>query len=209
MAESAFDRDIAKMQKLFDFVKHEYDLYFAGARTEPPSKEKAELDRLVRFYGNNPANRLSQQFVFSSFSNKYNLHNELWNKWMRAKEDGLGVDPRLPAASRKARKALQDLERRAPAAEAPAAAGEKESAPAPAEAKARKADGPKNLRRLYEEFVNAKVLSGEIPDLDFPAFEQHIRSQREAILKKYEGKDVVFSVKNQNGRVSLRAKVVK
>ena len=208
MAESAFDRDIAKMQKLFDFVKHEYDLYFAGARTDPPSKEKAELDKLVRFYGNNPANRLAQQFVFSSFSNKYNLHNELWNKWLRAKEDGLGVDPRLPVASRKARKALQDLERRAPATPEPEASPDA-SAPTPGEAKARKAGGPRNLRKLFEEFMNAKVLSGEIPDLDFAAFEKHVRQQREAILKKYEGRDVVFSVKTQDGRVSLRAKVVK
>jgi hypothetical protein len=189
-------------------VKHEYDLYFAGARTDPPSREKAELDRLVRFYGNNPVNRLVQQHVFSSFSNKYNVHNELWNKWLRAKEDGLGVDPRLPAAARRARKALQDLERRAPAAPKPEE-GTAAPQPAPQEAKAPKAGGARNLRKLYEEFVNAKVLSGEIPGLDFAAFQEHVRQQREAILQKYEGRDVVFSVKVQNGRVSLRAKVVK
>jgi hypothetical protein len=208
VAENSFDSDISKMQKLFDFVKHEYDLYFAGARTEPPSREKAELDRLVRFYGNNPVNRLVQQHVFSSFSNKYNVHNELWNKWLRAKEDGLGVDPRLPAAARRARKALQDLERRAPAAPKPEE-GTAAPQPAPQEAKAPKAGGARNLRKLYEEFVNAKVLSGEIPGLDFAAFQEHVRQQREAILQKYEGRDVVFSVKVQNGRVSLRAKVVK
>ena len=210
MSEGNFERDMARMQSLFDQVKHGYDLFFSGARTDPPSRERAELDRMFKTYSNGPINRLAQQFLFSSFSNKYILHSELWNKWLRAREDGLSQDPRLPAAIRKAKRDLQDLERGR-------VASPSEPEPSPEEAErlsrqsppARQPQDGKNIRLLYDEFLNAKLQSGEMPELDFASFENHVARQREAILKKYQGKDVIFTVKNQDGRVSLRAKVVK
>ena len=36
-----------------------------------------------------------------------------------------------------------------------------------------------------------------------------MKQQREAILAKYEGKDVVFTVQSKDGKVSLKAKIVK
>ncbi len=206
MAETAFDKDMARMQRLFDQVKHEYDLFFAGSRKEAPLKERAELDRMVKFYANGTLNRLAQQFLFNSFSSKYNLQAELWNKWMRAREEGLVADPRLPSAARLARKALQDLEKQAPGSR-PAGPG----AQAPERPGVTAAHGPprRKLQRLYDEFVSAKIDAGEIPEWDYGSFEAHIEKQKEAILQKYQGKDVVFSVRNQDGRISLKAKVVK
>lgn len=201
MAETAFDKDMARMQRLFDQVKHEFDLFFAGARKEAPFRERAELDRMVKFYANGTLNRLAQQFLFNSFSSKYNLQSELWNKWMRVREEGLVQDPRLPAAERMARKALQELEKRAPGSRAEAP--DRPGVPPP------KASQKRNLQRLYDEFMSAKIDAGEIPEWDFASFEAHISLQREAILQKYQGKDVVFSVRTQDGRISLKAKVVK
>lgn len=202
MAETAFDKDMARMQRLFEQVKHEYDLFFAGARKEAPFRERAELDRMVKFYANGTLNRLAQQFLFNSFSSKYNLQSELWNKWMRAREEGLVQDPRLPAAARMARKALQDLEKRAPGSRGESAQ-DRPGEPPP------KASPHRKLQRLYDEFVTAKIDAGEIPDWDYASFEAHIGKQREAILQKYQGKDVVFSVRTQDGRISLKAKVVR
>jgi hypothetical protein len=48
-----------------------------------------------------------------------------------------------------------------------------------------------------------------VPEWDFSAFEKHVKQQKEAILAKYAGKDVVFSVQSKDGKVSLKAKVVK
>jgi hypothetical protein len=69
--------------------------------------------------------------------------------------------------------------------------------------------GGKPLRGLYDEFISAKLEHGMVPEWDFEAFETHLKKQREAILAKYAGKDVVFSVQNSNGKVSLKAKVIK
>jgi|WetSurMetagenome_2_1015567.scaffolds.fasta_scaffold02077_4 hypothetical protein len=210
MAEQGFDADIKRMQDLFGVLKHEYDLYFAGTRKAPPTKERAEIDRLVRYYSSGTLNRLSQQFLFNSFTSKYSIHCEQWNKWLKAKEEGLVADPRFTASTMKAKKELYELEKAAPG-QVPAAARAETEAPAPA-ARAESAKGGvqnQHLRRLYDELINARLQVGMVPEWDFAAFERHVKQQREAILAKYEGKDVIFSVQSKDGKVSLKAKIVK
>lgn len=207
MSEASFDADIKRMQELFAVLKHEYDLYFAGTRKTQPAKERAELDRMVRFYGNGTLNRLSQQFLLNAFTSKFALHCEQWSKWLRVKEDGLVSDPRLAGSTREAKKALYALEKSAPGhTKAP---GNPEAPAAVAQAPPSQEKDGKPLRGLYDEFITAKLEYGMAPEWDFEAFEKHLKKQREAILAKYAGKDVVFSVQNANGKVSLKAKVIK
>lgn len=209
--EGEFDRDMAKMASLFDTVKHQYDLYFAGARTDPPSQEYQDLERMVRRYNSGTLAKLNQQFRFATFSNKFALYSEQWNKWLRARQDGLVADPRISGAIRRAKKTMQNLERggkKEPKAEKKVAT---ETAP-PAEqevAAAAPTNGGRASRKLFDEFVSAMIQGNQIPQWDFPAFEAHIAKQKEAILQKYKGKDVVFTVQNLDGKVSLKAKVVK
>lgn len=199
--DSEFQRDMTRMQTLFDQVKHQYDLYFSGARRDPPSQERAELDRLVSKYSNSGLNKLAQQFMFSTFAGKYTIHAEQWNKWLRAREEGLVRDPRLPASVQKARKALQDLEK-----------GKVEEVPKPVPPPARAPKAPpeeRAARQLFDRFINAKLESGEVPQWDFEAFRQHIEKQKASILKKYGGQDVLFTVQKGGGKVTLKAKIVK
>lgn len=208
MAEVSFDADIKRMQDLFGVLKHQYDLYFAGSRKSPPSKERAELERLVSYYSNGTLNRMSQQFLFNTFASTFSLHCEQWNKWLRAKEEGLGDDPRFAGPIRQAKKTLYELEKGlpvTPTAPAPSSDPSLSGPPKPAS----KDNGARPVRRLYEEFITARLQAGMVPEWDYKAFEAHLRKQREAILLKYSGKDVVFSVQSQDGKVSLKAKVIR
>lgn len=207
MSEAGFEADMKRMQDLFGVLKHEYDLYFAGTRKTQPSSERAELERLVRSYGNGTLNRLSQQFLYNAFASKFTLHMEQWNKWLRAKEDGLVSDPRLPASTREAKKALYELEKSTPGRLR--SAEKAESQEPPPKKSTDKAPAARPLRGLYDEFINAKLQHGMAPEWDYEAFEQHLKKQRTAILAKYDGKDVVFSVQDRDGKVTLKAKVVK
>jgi hypothetical protein len=210
MAEQGFDADIKRMQDLFGVLKHEYDLYFAGTRKSPPTKERAEIDRLVRYYSSGTLNRLTQQFLFNAFTSKYSLHCEQWNKWLKAKEEGLAPDPRFTASTMKAKKELYELEKAAPG-QAPAAQRTEPAVAVPAARMEGSKSGAssQHLRQLYDELINAKLQHGLVPEWDFAAFEKHIRQQKEAILAKYTGKDVVFTVQSKDGKISLKAKVVK
>ncbi len=203
-SESDFPKDMARMQRLFDVVRHQYDLFFAGGAKEPPTAEHRELDRLARAYAATGLSKIAQQFLFQSFMNKYILHNEQWNKWMRAREDGLVKDPRLAGSISRAKRDLQELELARPQS------GSRTAPPAPStKAAAPKAAPADPLRGLYEEFIKARIEVGELPKTDYKAFEAHVRKQKEAIASKYGAKDVVFTVSSKGGKVTLKAKIVK
>ncbi len=206
MPEMDFERDIQRMQTLLNILKHEYDLYFAGSRRDPPRKEQKELDALVRAYGNTSLPKLAQQFRFTTFNSSYVMRCEQWNKWMRAREDGLVQDPRLLASVRRAKRELQDLERGHPP---PPASAPEPPPPAPSPAKQAPVRGGRHTRALFEEFINAKLGEGEVPKWDLASFEQHLAQQKAAILQKYPGSDVAFSVQTKDGKVTLKAKVIK
>jgi hypothetical protein len=211
VSESEFQRDMSRLRSLIQAVKHQYDLFFAGGRKDPPAKEHAELEGIVRFYNNESLTRLSQQFLFSSLANKFMVHNEQWNKWMRARDEGLASDPRLLGSVRKARKALQDMERQTEQSQPEEGNGRPsvqeprmdQTAPPPSRR------GGNGLRKLYDDFLNAKLSAGQVPQWDFKAFEAHLKTQRKNISAKYPGRDVVFSVQSKDGRVTLKARVVK
>jgi hypothetical protein len=215
--ESEFDKDMVKMQVLFDSLKHEYDLYFVGTRKEPPAKEFKVLEKMVRRYANTSLPRLSQQFRVATFNSKFSIYSEQWNRWLRAKEDGFIGDPRILGAVRKAKKAYQDMEKEAPDREEvsgrKALVSQKPTAPTPQaeellEVQAA-SNGTRAARKLYDDFVTASLKSGEVPQWDFTSFQGHLVSQKETILQKYKGKDVQFTVQVKDGKVSLKAKVVK
>jgi len=202
-----FEQDMENMQRMLRLLAHEYDLFFAGNRKEPPFSDHQTLDKMVRHYRNSNMPKLAFQFRFSSFASTYTLHCERWNKWMRAKEQGLADDPRLMQAVQKAKEEERELDKGRVAEqkgkEAEDAAGKKSSAEKP------KKNGPTESRRLYDDFINAKLESGQSPEMDFESFEKLLARQRQALLERYEGKKIQFSVVTKDGKVTLKAKVRK
>lgn len=209
VSETEFQRDMSRLRSLIEAVKHQYDLFFAGGRKDPPAKEHAELESMVRYYHNASLARLSQQFLFSSLANKFMVHSEQWNKWMRARDEGLATDPRLLGSVRKARKAMQDMERQSRNEQGKDAESPTSSQHHEPDRKSSRPHGGNGVRKLYDDFLNAKLQAGEVPQWDFKAFEEHLKKQRESISAKYGGREVVFSVQSKDGRVTLKARVVK
>jgi hypothetical protein len=214
--EQDFEKDLAKMQDLLNRLKREYDLYFAGSRKDPPYKESRELETLVRKWRTANLSKLAMTFRLQTFLSSYTTQTEMWNKWFRQKEEGYARDPRLVAVVRRGREAMRELDRGhlepEPTVPEPAAPQGPLAEPAPKTRREEKATGQKSngsVRKLYDEFLNAKMAMGEIPDVDFAAFERKLGKQREDITRKYEGHEVLFSVVTKDGKVSLKAKVVK
>lgn len=203
MAEARdFRKDMAKMEQLFATVKRQYDLFFSGAVKEPPKADHEELTRLVRYWATAGISQTAQQFLFQSFQNRYLLHHEQWNKWMRAREDGLVADPRLPMALRKAKSTFQELEKGRVKEKPP-------EAPPPGAAKKEKTAPVDPARKLFEEFAAAKRKTGEGLTMDFEAFRAFVEKQKAAIAQKYGAKKVDFAVAVKDGKVTLKAKMVK
>ncbi len=204
-----FEKDLPRMQKLLEVLKLQYNLYFSGARKDPPVKERAEMDRLFAYYRNATISNLTQSFRFNSFAHTYTLQCEQWGKWQRAKDNGVVADPRMVAALRKAQQELDTLEKETPEEARQHRDEEQAEAPAAPARPAAKPPVPGAHVHLFDEYLKARQANGEATNVDQGAFERQIASQREAILEKYKAKDVIFSVVTQNGKVTLKAKVVK
>lgn len=205
-----FEKDLPRMQKLLEILRLQYNLYFSGARKEPPVKERFEMDRLFAFYRNATLTNLTQSFRFNSFAHTYTLQCEQWGKWQRAKDNGVVADPRMVAALRKAQQELDSLEKETPDEARQHREPEPKAPPAAAVRPGVKvATAADPHVRLFDEYLKARQANGEATTVDQGAFERQIASQRQAILDKYQAKDVVFSVVCQNGKVTLKAKVVK
>ena len=206
-----FKKDIERMQKTLEVLRLQYNLFFAGARKEPPARERAELDRLFQYYRNATLTNLEQQFRFNSFANSYTLQCEQWGKWQRAKDDGVVADPRMVAALRKAEKELNDLERETPEeAREHRSAAEKQEPTAQRQAQAKPEGRPERspMQQLFEQYSKARLENGEMTAIDLAAFEKQVAKQRQAIIEKYKAKDVAFTVAAQNGKVTLKAKII-
>ncbi len=207
-----FKKDIERMQKMLEILRLQYNLFFAGARREPPSRERMELDRLFQYYRNATLTNLEQQFRFNSFANGYTLQCEQWGKWQRAKDDGIVADPRMIAALRKAEKELGELERETPeeAKQRHSMAAKQEEPKAQKQAQAKPEGRPERspMQQLFEQYSKARLENGEMTAIDLAAFEQQVAKQRQAIIEKYKAKDVAFTVAAQNGKVTLKAKII-
>ncbi|MEJ2420769.1 MAG: MXAN_5187 C-terminal domain-containing protein [Acidobacteriota bacterium] len=207
-----FDRDMSRIQQLLQQLKLQYNLFFAGARKDPPEAEHQELDRMVRFYRNRALTNFAQQFRFSSLANSYVTYAEQWNKYLRIREDGLADDPRMVAAVQQGRREFRDLEKgrvETREHEEKSAEGSLKQNAAGKRNPPGSGKKPPPERKLFEEYLNAKLLNGQVPSMDFKQFKNHLARQEESIKQKYEGENVSFRVVNRNGKVTLKARVVK
>jgi len=72
------------------------------------------------------------------------------------------------------------------------------------------ADGDGEWRRVYEEFVATKQQCGEnVAGFTFEKFEQTLRKNQEALVKRHGAKRVKFSVYVKDGKAALKASPIK
>lgn len=63
---------------------------------------------------------------------------------------------------------------------------------------------------VFKEYLNARERTGErSPNLNYEGFSDLLKKQKEALLHKFQCKDVQFYVSVENGRTKLKARTVK
>lgn len=207
-----FNANLPKMKEMLKKLEHEYDLYFSGERKFPPFAEHKELEQAVTFYSRSTLPTTATQFLFMGFQQSWTLYSNKWNKLMELKQNGIISDPRLVGATRKMQQQFskldtarkEDLEKEDREKKEREAGGQpaaREEAPKPVQVQ--------GVRELFEEFNQAKMHAGQTVELDQSKFQKKLEKQRAELMEKYKAKDIVFSVAIQDGKVSLKAKIVK
>lgn len=196
-----FEEDLAEIEGSIRKLGVEWDKFFAGVEKKPPNDLKTKTEALLRRYANAELRNAIERFRYQTLTARYNTLNELWGKKLRAKEEGkvFGVHglraemlpPPAPAAPRGAGVAARPRED----------TGEIRIQSPDRDAAA--------VRTLYDNFLKARQRAGETAPVKFESFQKLISQQAFRILAEKGGKAVDFRLETRDGKVSLKAKVVK
>jgi hypothetical protein len=198
---SEFEQQMTQLEAEIKRLEAEYNMFFAGRLPRLPWETRARVDALVKRYDRMNLRNTAEKFRFGSLQAKFVAFCELWERQLKAKEEGRQIPGRRSASGV------------APAAPAANGSTEREerrdhkSARVVAVASIRDPAGePERIKELYEQLSAARKAAGEKP-VPFEAFKQVVRAQ---VNKLGAGeKEVAFRVAVQDGKVTLTAKALK
>jgi hypothetical protein len=195
------EEDLDELALMLRQLQIEWEKFFGGVEKKPPVELRGRVEGIIKRYAYIEIRNNTERFRYQALSSRYNTFNELWNKRMRAIEEGrpLGLHGRAAAAVTSATAS--------PAAAAPARAAPPGGG---GEFRVRSPDKDESaVRALYEKFLKAREQAGEKGTVKFDNFHKLISQQASRIMADKGAQAVDFRLETKEGKVSLKAKVVK
>jgi hypothetical protein len=170
-------------------LEAEYNMYFAGRLPRPPWETRKHVDGLVKRLDRSYISNYGDRFRFTSLQARYAKFVDLWDRALRAKEEGRP----------------NPLVRQKPAVERePATSREKILHVATFHDPVREID---KLRDLYDSLAEARRAAGQ-DAIPFHKFADLIKTQVSG-LKEKGSPEVAFRVAVKDGKVSFTARGLK
>ena len=181
-------RDLQTLAAELQRLETEYNLFFAGRLARPPQATRARVDVMMKRFDRAHFDSLALRFRFSTLQARYSTFAELWDRGLRAREEGRpGPFPRRPTATTPAPAAPEQILHVASLSEP--------------------ASEPEKVQSLYEVVMEARRARGE-PVVPFHRFADLVREQV-ASLRQAGSTEVAFRVTVKDGKVNLTAKALK
>jgi hypothetical protein len=174
----------------------EWDKFFGGAERKPPHELIRRVEGLIRKHAYAEIRNNADRFRYQSLTSRYNSLNELWNKKMRAREEGQAFGIHGP--------------HHVQAAESIAAPSQRTPNP-PAQREVRiihANQDPQSVQTLFEQFVAARRAAGESATVKLESFQKLIQQQTTRIMSEKGARAVNFRIETRDGKVTLKAKPV-
>jgi hypothetical protein len=199
-------------------LKVQYDMYFSGVIPRQPFELRKDVETMLKTLGNTPMQRFVDRYRYNALASKYQTMVELWNKMIRAKEEGR-LRPGIPGFVEPVRRvAGQGPEEPAGAAAGAGATGRSRRHQAPGKEAAGGApvfrhhpspDGAADgaLRVFYDKFLEASRAQGREParPVSYEQFVRQIAAKTEAMRRKAGCEAVNYSIMVRDGGVTLKA----
>ena len=200
---SEFDQEMAQLEAEIRRLEAEYNMFFAGRLPRLPWETRARVEALVKRYDRMNLRNTAERFRFGTLQAKFVAFCDLWERHLKAKEEGRPIPGRRRSAAPPAPPPATSPAARAAAKAADAAGSDRlvtvTTFRDPAEE-------PERMKALYDQLSAARKEAGEKP-VPFEAFKQVVRAQ---VTKLGSGQgEVAFRVAVQNGKVTLTAKAMK
>ena len=191
----ALPEDLDTLERSIRQLQIDWDRFFSGLEKKPPNDLKVKVEAIVRRHANAEIRNNADRFRYQTLTARYSTFNELWSKKLRAREEGkafgvhgLKAEMLPPPPPRPSAAAGRSGEFRVQNPERDAA----------------------TVRSLYESFLEARSRNGENAPVKYESFQKLIGQQASRILSDKGGKAAVeFRLETKDGKVSLKAKVVK
>jgi hypothetical protein len=200
--------DLEFLERGIRQLQIEWEKFFSGIEKKPPVDLKTRVEKVIREYSGGEIRNNTDRFRYTTLVSRYSTFNELWNKRLRAREEGrpVGLHGRAAAAAAEAmaQHAVEEMARHALAQPLPGAPR------APSEV--RVASPEKDtaaMKALYSQFMEARKQTGEAGSVKFESFQKLIAQQAGRILSDKGAKAVDFRLETKDGKVSLKAKPVR
>ena len=174
------DEELSRLEENIRRLKIEYEAYFNGGNPHPPNDTLYRVEQAIKRYSSD-ASRLNalQRFRFNGLWQRYAVHNDLWRKRLRNREESRETAPRSHATE--ADSATQIVCRDP----------DREQA---------------KVDRLLQALVDAKRRVGERPDdIDPARFQKFVREKTMQLKQELGCDGVQFSVIVKDGRVRFTA----
>ena len=196
----ALAQDLDVLDQAIRQLQIEWEKFFSGIDKKPPIDTKNRLEALIRRHANAEIRSNTERFRYQSLTAKYNTLNELWSKKLRLREEGKAFGVHGLRAE-----ALPPPPPPAPPPRPGAGPGQR--------ADEFRVQSPERdaatVRALYETFLAARKSNGEAAPVKYESFQKLIGQQASRILSNKGGQAVEFRLETKDGKVSLKAKVVK
>lgn len=175
----------------------EWEKFFGGVERKPPTELKDRVEGLIRRYAYTEIRNNADRFRYQSLVSRYNTFSELWNKRLRAREEGRVAGLHIP-------RTLASLAAPAPAPPTPPAVY------ASGQVRIQQPERePEAMHALFDQFLAKRREAGETGVVKFEAFQKLVAQQASRILTAKGAQAVDFRLEIKDGKVTLKAKVVK
>jgi hypothetical protein len=189
VAES-LERDLAVLETELKRLEAEYNMFFAGRLPRPPWETRSRVEAMVKRLDRSHISNYGDRFRFTTLQTRYSTFIDLWDRGLRAREEGRAgpfTQPR-PAAVEAKPKRPEDRVLHVTSFSDPV----------------READ---KLRDLYDNLADARREAGE-EAIPFHKFADLIKTQVSQ-LKQKGSAEVAFRVAVKDGKVAFTAKALK
>jgi hypothetical protein len=186
---SSIDRDLTRLESELKQLEAEYNMFFAGRLPKPPWETRARVDAIVKQFDRGHIPNTGDRFRFSTLQSRYATFIDLWDRGLRAREEGRpGPFPQKVRPIEPDKKGPEDRILRVASFRDPVREIDK-------------------LTDLYESLAEARREVGE----DAPPFHKFAELVKNQVkkLKDSGSREVAFRVAVKDGKVNFTARGLK
>jgi hypothetical protein len=185
---SDFERDLQKLEAELKRLEAEYNMFFAGRLPKPPWETRNRVAALVKQYDRAYIQNYGDRFRFSSLQARYSAFIDLWDRGLRAREEGRSG----PLVQKK----IQRADLRAPDTRVLRVSAFRDPV-----------HEMDKLHELYDSLAEARREVGE-ETVPFHKFAELVKTQVSK-LKASGNAEVAFRVAVKDGKVNFTARAMK